>query len=279
MMQRVVLSASVLCFLAGSAGAQVTVLAQERKLEGVSISTYQDGSTFTDGPYVIAPPSDYYYYWADQLQLSGNMTANAMQQGGFDGVGTFQLDLWSMSISGGGDVNTSGTATLVNKFSYLFEVTEPCSYTLDTFFGGSLPIVTSFEFRTGSTVLLADDNTDNQVVEFHASGILQPGTYSFTVDGSGTISYTGPGGNGGGAGGQQPLFRLAITPLPPCGSADFDGDGDVGTDADIEAFFACLAGICCPTCYPGGADFDGDGDVGTDADIESFFRVLAGGAC
>jgi hypothetical protein len=65
----------------------------------------------------------------------------------------------------------------------------------------------------------------------------------------------------------------------PCGSADFDGDGDIGTDADIEAFFACLAGNCCDTCFPGGADFNGDGDIGTDADIESFFRVLAGGPC
>jgi hypothetical protein len=58
---------------------------------------------------------------------------------------------------------------------------------------------------------------------------------------------------------------------------DFDGDGDVGTDADINAFFACLAGNCCPTCC--GADFNGDGDVGTDQDIDSFFRVLAGMPC
>jgi photosystem II stability/assembly factor-like uncharacterized protein len=58
---------------------------------------------------------------------------------------------------------------------------------------------------------------------------------------------------------------------------DFNGDGDTGTDADIEAFFACLAGNCCPAC--GSADFNGDGDSGTDADIESFFRVLAGGSC
>jgi hypothetical protein len=64
-----------------------------------------------------------------------------------------------------------------------------------------------------------------------------------------------------------------------CGTADFDGDGDIGTDADIEAFFACLAGDCCPACFAGGADFNGDGDVGTDADIEAFFRVLAGGPC
>jgi hypothetical protein len=64
-----------------------------------------------------------------------------------------------------------------------------------------------------------------------------------------------------------------------CGSADFDGDGDPGTDADIEAFFACLAGNCCATCWPGGSDFDTDGDSGTDADIEAFFRALAGGNC
>ena len=64
-----------------------------------------------------------------------------------------------------------------------------------------------------------------------------------------------------------------------CGTADFDGDGDFGTDADIEAFFSCLAGNCCATCYPGGSDFDADGDSGTDADIESFFRVLGGGEC
>jgi len=62
-----------------------------------------------------------------------------------------------------------------------------------------------------------------------------------------------------------------------CGSADFNGDGDIGTDIDIEAFFACLGGSCCPTC--GSADFNGDGDVGTDLDIEAFFRVLGGGTC
>ena len=64
-----------------------------------------------------------------------------------------------------------------------------------------------------------------------------------------------------------------------CGSADFNCDGDLGTDADIEAFFACLAGNCPPPPCTSTADFNGDGDIGTDADIESFFRVLAGGAC
>jgi hypothetical protein len=65
----------------------------------------------------------------------------------------------------------------------------------------------------------------------------------------------------------------------PCGSVDFNCDGDIGTDADIEAFFACLAGTCpAPPCTSS-ADFNGDGDIGTDADIEAFFRVLGGGSC
>jgi hypothetical protein len=73
-------------------------------------------------------------------------------------------------------------------------------------------------------------------------------------------------------------FNFVGTGPSPCCRSDYDGDGDVGTDADIEAFFACLAGSCCANCPPD-ADFNCDGDIGTDQDIESFFRVLAGGQC
>jgi hypothetical protein len=74
-------------------------------------------------------------------------------------------------------------------------------------------------------------------------------------------------------------YTVNITAGQTCGTADFNCDGDVGTDSDIESFFACLAGNCpAPPCTSS-ADFNGDGDVGTDADIESFFRVLAGGPC
>jgi hypothetical protein len=72
---------------------------------------------------------------------------------------------------------------------------------------------------------------------------------------------------------------LVFIPISTCGSADFNCDGDVGTDADIESFFACLSGTCPAAPCPNNADFNGDGDVGTDADIEAFFRVLAGGSC
>jgi hypothetical protein len=73
------------------------------------------------------------------------------------------------------------------------------------------------------------------------------------------------------------VIHLDASPLPSHCSADFNNDGAPGTDADIEDFFACIAGNCCATC--GDPDFNGDGAVGTDADIESFFRVLAGGPC
>jgi len=95
-----------------------------------------------------------------------------------------------------------------------------------------------------------------------------PGTFSGTI----TVTATGA---------DAPTRTIQVTGrvLPPCGTSDFNGDGDFGTDADIEAFFACLGGTCCPTCFEGGSDFNGDGDFGTDADIESFFRVLGGSPC
>jgi hypothetical protein len=82
-----------------------------------------------------------------------------------------------------------------------------------------------------------------------------------------------PGGERGPA--SLNIARLSLC-TPGC-TADFNADGDFGTDQDIEAFFACLAGHCCPRCGP--ADFNNDGDTGTDQDIEAFFRVLAGGVC
>jgi hypothetical protein len=64
-----------------------------------------------------------------------------------------------------------------------------------------------------------------------------------------------------------------------CDSVDFDCDGDLGTDADIEAFFACLAGACPQSPCRNDADFNNDGDLGTDLDIEGFFSALAGAPC
>jgi hypothetical protein len=102
----------------------------------------------------------------------------------------------------------------------------------------------------------------------------------FTWSNATAVTHSGPRLRIVGWGGTSYDTRKAIiwTQIV-CGTADFDGDGAPGTDADVAAFFACIAGHCCPTCWVGGADFDGDGDVGTDEDIEAFFRVLAGHPC
>jgi hypothetical protein len=99
------------------------------------------------------------------------------------------------------------------------------------------------------------------------------------------ITHAGPGDNGTytlnvfSPCGNVTTAATVLTAAACCGSADFNCDGSVGTDADIESFFACLGGTCPPPPCTSTADFNGDGATGTDADIESFFRVLSGGPC
>ncbi len=113
---------------------------------------------------------------------------------------------------------------------------------------------------------LADDDMFIGVMVMDRSALNNDGYY-----------YFGPRvKNGAGTTSTNSAFLRVQAVVLHC-SADFNGDGDTGTDSDIAAFFACLAGNCCQTCAS--ADFNNDGDIGTDSDIESFFRVLAGGSC
>ena len=100
---------------------------------------------------------------------------------------------------------------------------------------------------------------------------------------SGTTAYSIPSA-GFNFGAQLLTFTntpVCGNPCPgnECGPQDYNCGGDSGPDQDIEAFFACLGGTCCETCYCQGSDFNGDGDFGTDQDIEAFFRVLGGNPC
>jgi autotransporter-associated beta strand protein len=114
------------------------------------------------------------------------------------------------------------------------------------------------------------------------NGLLEGATVSLGTFGgvafTGTISYAGDYATNNptaGTGNDVVIYNVH----GGCGTADFNCDGDTGTDADIEAFFACLSGTCPPPPCASSADFNGDGDVGTDSDIEAFFRVLGGGTC
>jgi len=125
--------------------------------------------------------------------------------------------------------------------------------------------------------------TETQAQNVRANAIRWSTTYNFRFDANAAPAAAGTVTLGlwkpGTPGSVTAVAQVPGTPPPACGDSDFNGDGDFGTDADIEAFFACLGGNCCATCFSGGSDFNGDGDSGTDADIESFFRVLGGGNC
>jgi glucose/arabinose dehydrogenase len=135
-----------------------------------------------------------------------------------------------------------------------------------------------FSFRySGSAIVGLTDRTAQ--LQPSGSSIAQPVSFGedanlemYIVDQNGGSQTSGR------------IFKMIPGSTTPdcrhiCGTADFNCDGDTGTDADIESFFTCLAGTCPPApCY-NSADFNGDGDTGTDADIEAFFRVLGGGAC
>lgn len=123
-------------------------------------------------------------------------------------------------------------------------------------------------WRRGAGVVSADQYFSARGVSFGVQTISD--VRSVSADGRFNVvkmNY-GPGPGGGGC---------FLIDLGACGSADFNHDGDAATDEDIEAFFACIGGHCCPLCDS--ADFNRDGDTATDQDIEAFFRVIGGNAC
>lgn len=135
-------------------------------------------------------------------------------------------------------------------------------YRVDPANGAVLRVLTTTTALGRSAGMTLRGNGELLIVEGEEGGT--GGLYRFSLGELVRIGTTGTG-----------LAGLAPTEGPVCGFADYDGDGDLG-DRDIEAFFQCLAGRCCATCFPGGTDMDGDGDAGTDADIEAFFRLMAG---
>jgi probable HAF family extracellular repeat protein len=138
--------------------------------------------------------------------------------------------------------------------------------------------------------ILGTSGTYGRFIWKSSIGIMDAGPYLrsrgirttgvFGIGGPEVVSADGLTFGGTGLGPGNPVDNdFYIATIPRCGSADFNCDGDTGTDADIEAFFACLAGNCPGAPCWASADFNGDGDSGTDADIEAFFRVLAGNPC
>jgi hypothetical protein len=176
-----------------------------------------------------------------------------------DDTNTVTLDWTGTDVAGGASASIfDSSGNLVNQVIYAGTGTPP-----QTVFNSSNPL-------PAGTLYMAQAYSGIQI---------QPN--SPATNGRWHVRATTPN-NGFAFGGGLFVSYTECAPACPgnaCGNQDYNGDGDFGTDQDIEAFFACLGGNCCATCFCQGSDFNGDGDFGTDQDIEAFFRVLGGGNC
>ncbi len=217
--------------------------------------------------------------------MPGAINVHGMQEGGFNGNDSIELHAWDLDLNGDAPTPGSAYGTITNTFGYTFDVAQPLDYILQgmlhTLPPNGMGYARAHFSLTGPGVsvdLITTDGQDSMLILDGHSGHLVPGTYTFLVETSAHIVDFAPGPVNAHADG--PLAAIRVTPsAPTCGTADFNCDGDIGTDSDINAFFACLSGTCPAAPCTNSADFNGDGDVGTDADIEAFFRVLAGGSC
>jgi hypothetical protein len=271
------LSAAVIVTAAGaSASAQViTIQSQNRFIDGVATLVDQ-GVPTTDGPYHFEAPVGDFGTWAGTLSATattpnGNEHVDANQTGGFDGVGTIQLFSMQMNFSGGGAPGTSGTGTLTNTFGYTFTVNQASTFTLNGLFGSGLPVVVTFDL-TGPGVAIHDTSATGNTIEYqNVTGTMAAGTYTLKLEGTGTIAFTGPGGNGSGAGGNQPLMTLVVTPAGGCYA---NCDGSTGSPVLTANDFACfLNSYATGESY---ADCDGVGGL-TANDFSCFLNAYATG--
>jgi hypothetical protein len=170
-----------------------------------------------------------------------------------------------------GDTGYSGVSAL----SVFDDGTGPALYVGGTLTeAAGVPASKIAKWDGGSWSALGDGITSADTGGYRQVFAMRP----FQSGSGNALCVGGMFGSAGNVPGTAQLARWVPCRPTVCCPTDYNGDGDVGTDADIEAFFACLGGNCCATCPPD-ADFNCDGDVGTDADIEAFFRVLAGGHC
>jgi hypothetical protein len=232
----------------------------------------------------------------------------------FSGGDASALPSGALPIDGTGPLHTiTGHLLASDADVYRIYICDPGQFTATTVNGTTVDTTLYLFGADGRGVTADDDDPATQVFQSTITGanVHAPGIYYLaisewgkrptdasqqliwqeTVNGSYAVEHApdGPGAAnpiatwnfGLGSGGPYAIFLTGVCRGEPsgCGSADFNCDGAVATDADIEAFFACLSGSCPAAPCTSTADFDGDGAVATDADIEAFFRVLAGGSC
>jgi hypothetical protein len=213
-----------------------TVVSQDRFIEGITHTTLDDGSVVTNGPVHEDAPAGDFGPWNHSTMVPGNVTVSGSQNGGWNGLDTFSLDGFVMSIGGGGPSNTAGTSTGTDRWSFTFTVPARSTYTINGLIGSQPPLITSFQL-TGPGVAINDNSSTGDVTYTDRTGNMTAGTYTLTVQVTGTVSYVGPGGTGAG-GGASPL-TVVIAPVVCRGDFNHSGGLEIQDIFDyLNAWFA-----------------------------------------
>jgi hypothetical protein len=230
--------------IADAVGYQIYRNSSDATFGGTTLATITAPTATYDD--TTATPGQLYYYFV-KVQQPGNTGYRLMSDTGNTGY----IDIPPTANAGPDqvvvDADNSGSEQVTLDGSLSTHAGE-----------GS---ITAYRWFEGAT-FLTQSSSPTAIVT------LAVGTHTITLVAVDNNGFTG-----------SDTVVVNVVPPSTCDSADFNCDGDSGTDADIEAFFACVAGVCPQPPCMNSADFNHDGDSGTDADIEAFFRVLAGGHC
>ncbi|MBC7771681.1 MAG: hypothetical protein H7210_04225 [Pyrinomonadaceae bacterium] len=236
----------------------ITMTGQSRFVEGTTVSVIE-GIKTTNGPIRDeAFPGDF-GTWSTNVLVSGNMVVMGAQESGFNGTDTITINSFAMNWTGGGGPGTSGTGTLTNVVSFSFNVSQTSTFSMNGLFGSGAFVTLSLSL-VGPDINLSYDASNSTVMLEDVSGILSAGDYTLTLNGFGTVSYEGPGGNGSGAGGAQPLLVFVVN-AGDCPS-DYNHDDAVNSQ-DLFDFLTDF--------FAGSADFNADGVTNS----QDFFDFLA----
>jgi hypothetical protein len=203
------------------------------------------------------------------------------------GAGAYSFDLSEATDDFTYGVNLCSTSTpaettTASNRDVWFRLNAPCGGTFSFYTCGSTisnPMLHIVSDCSGNILACRDNIASGTAVAPCVAG-NQAQINNFVATGPVLIRVSASGLTAPNSGlGTLTVIGTPTTCTHPCGTADFDCNGDLGTDTDIAAFFACLSGNCPAAPCTNSADFNGDGDIGTDTDIEAFFRVLSGGTC
>lgn len=261
-------SVCVACVLGGmvaSAGAQVTLLTDQRRIE-TGASAQAAGALNTK--YDAQLPSVLYDFWPGASASSATVTgasgsATANQDSTI--TPTFMSAVGDVSARGTLSGTAFGTGTGKSTFAVTFHVDQWVEVSLTGALGVSATRSrqeVTLAFSDGSPVYRQTTNGD--VVH---GGRLSPGTYSLTAM-SLADQTTGAGRGFIGRGNFD--ITAGFTPTAPC-IGDFDLSGGVPDSADVDAFFqSWLTGS-------DRADVDLSGGVPDTVDIQVFFNSWLAG--